>query len=327
MSERETSELPHRPLLKPWYRLLHRGDRSVLEYGQSVVLFEGRAAGSLLPVLFPLLDGTRTLEDISALIGQAARPAVEKALVLLARHGVLTEGPPLDGDTPRPFASAAEFLAATSPTGASPARVRRLLRRARLGIVGACARAEAVARLLRLSGLARLEPLSWTEAEGSLASLDLALAVPAASELPRLEEWNRSALRARVPWLQLLPFDGRYAAVGPLYVPGETCCYQCFRLRRASNLDYEEEFWALEQQRPAHPAAPFVEQIVAGLGVRLALGWLVDRDPSIPGAFYAFEQAETLGLSYHTVYRVPRCQGCSGLSQAAAPLPWFEGEG
>ena len=55
-----------RPLLKPWYRLSTNGGRSVLRYAGSVLEFEGRAAERLLPHLLPLLDGTRTVDDVVA---------------------------------------------------------------------------------------------------------------------------------------------------------------------------------------------------------------------------------------------------------------------
>lgn len=315
---------PERPLLKPWYRLAREGDRIALEYGHAVVSFGGRAAGLLLPALLPLLDGTRTAGEIAACLGEPAAPAIDNALEALARAGLLIEGPPLDGGVPRPQAGTVELLAATAPSPGCLSEISAVLARATVGVAGSGASAQGVARLLRLSGVSHVEPLAWDDARDSLDRLELVVAVPEAGELSSLERCNRAALAAGRSWLQVLPFDGRYAAVGPLYVPGETCCFECYRLRRASNVGYPEEFWALERSPAPFPSAPPLEHVVAGLAVYASLRWLVHRDPALAGRFYAVEQKEALGLSLHHVYRVPRCPACSGEAGRGAPLPWFE---
>src|ERR1043166_1660931 len=76
-------------LLAPWYRLSWSDDRLLLEHGQTVVALEGGAVRTLLPTLLPLLDGTRTHDDLVARLGVAVRPALELALEVLASHGLL----------------------------------------------------------------------------------------------------------------------------------------------------------------------------------------------------------------------------------------------
>src|SRR5690349_20685522 len=114
-------EIPERPLLKPWYRLVAERDRLVLQYGQSAVVFEGQAVRRLLPAVLPLLDGSRTVGELNAEIGAAAEPAVEKCLRLPARHRLLTAGPAPPADLPRPFAETASFLCATARSDLSTA--------------------------------------------------------------------------------------------------------------------------------------------------------------------------------------------------------------
>jgi bacteriocin biosynthesis cyclodehydratase domain-containing protein len=122
----------------------------------------------------------------------------------------------------------------------------------------------------------------------------------------------------------VLPFDGRYASVGPLYLPGETCCLECFRLRRLANLDAGYELALLEASPAAYPVPPALQALVAGIAVTLALEWLVLHDHHVPSAFYAVEVGQVLGLSLNHVYRVPRCPACSGLADVSAPLPWHK---
>ncbi len=315
--------LPPRPVLKPWYRLLHREDRLLLQYGETLVSFEGRAAGRLLPALLPLLDGTRSLDEIVEIVGPAVRPAVERALALLDEHQLLTE--PAPEAVNESAKRSAEFLAATDPLGRSAAELLATTGAAGVAVAGSGPLAAETASSLQRSGLSGLKRLSLTATSWELGRFQLALAVPTGEEVPGLSAWNEAALTAGVPWLQVLPFDGLFSAVGPLYVPGETGCYECFRIRRASNVDYGAEFLALQEIAAPLPAAASLEQTVAGLAATLALRWLAHRDQYFPGTWYALELGVQPALGSHVLYRVPRCPACSGLGQAAQPLPWHRG--
>ena len=316
------ADLPTRPELGPWYRTAWRDGGIVLEYGEKVVVLEGRATEKLLPALLPLLDGERTVDEIVSELGDAAAPAVAQALLLLARHGVLTEGHRFDGDDRA--SDAARFLAATSTRGSTPAEAEAAVAEAAVAVAGTGRLAREVGQMLRLSGVRRLEHVPVRAREDVRA--DLVVAAPSGEELPGLVDWNEHALRNGVPWLQVLPHDGRCAAIGPLYVPSETCCYECFRLRRASNSGFEDEYWALAAVQRRLPATASIERAAAGLAAELALRWLVDRAPAIPGVLYALEVGPPIGLTRHVVYRVPRCGACSSTSSLAPVLPWHQGD-
>jgi hypothetical protein len=143
--------LPDRPQLKPWYRLAREDGRLVLEYGGKALVLEGEATTRLLPALLPLLDGTRTIEEITATLGEPIAPAVTNALVLLGRHGLLTDGD--HEERPLPQTETARFLAATSPRDWSPARTAQAVSTARVAVAGKGAAAAEVAR--RWSGRLR----------------------------------------------------------------------------------------------------------------------------------------------------------------------------
>lgn len=315
--------LPPRPLLKPWYRLLHQEGKVLMQYGETLVSFEGRAAERLLPALLPLLDGARPVDEIVEIVGPAVRPAVEQALALLHEHELLTDpGPDAFAESE---SRSAEFLAATDPLARSGAELIEIVRAAKVAVAGSGPLAAEAAASLRRSGLRDLERLALEAPSSVLEHLQLVLVVPSGEELPALPAWNAAALAAGVPWLQVLPFDGLFAAVGPLYVPGDTGCYVCFRTRRAANVDYGAEFLALQEVRQRLPAAASLEQTVAGLAATLALRWLAHRDQFLPGTWYALELSMQPALGAHVLYRVPRCPACSGLGAAAQPLPWDRG--
>ena len=319
--------LPERPLLKPWYRLAEDGERLLLEYAHAVHVLEGRATTKLLPALLPLLDGRHTVEEIVTKLGAPAAPAVEHALALLDRQRLLTDGwPAQDGDVPASVQETVSFLAATARRSVGGGEVANRLAAATVAVAGSGGIGEDAARVLRLSGVPRVERIELTSRPDPLRLPDLAIAAPRPEELPRLAEWNRSALAAGIPWLQALPFDGRLAAIGPLYVPGETCCYECFRIRRASNSGYAAELRVLERAPARYPVAPALALAVVGIVATQALRWLVERDPLLPGVLHAVEYGGELALTAHEVYRVPRCSACSRAEGEAPPLPWFEAE-
>jgi bacteriocin biosynthesis cyclodehydratase domain-containing protein len=315
------SEIPQNPHLKPWYRVAWKDERLVLEYAHRAVVFEGAAVARLLPPLLPLLDGTRSVDGIVAELGEAAEPAVAAALELLGAHGLLTAGPPVTGGPPS-HASTAALLAATLPQQPSVASMRAALAEAAVAVAGAGPPADLVGRILREAGVGRVDRV----AELAAAAAPLVVAVPASDELGELAELNRRLLRAATPWLQVLPFDGRLAALGPLFLPGESCCYECYRLRRAANSPFADEFWLLERGRAAYPSSPALDAAAAGFAAHLVLRWLAARDRTLPGTMFALEHERVPALTAHPVLRVPRCSACSPVASAAAPTPWFDAD-
>jgi bacteriocin biosynthesis cyclodehydratase domain-containing protein len=325
-TESAESGLPRLPYLAPWYRLTRDDGRLVLSYAHSAIVLEGAAVAKLMPILLPLLDGRSTVEEIDQRLGAAAGPAVRNALRTLADRGVLTDGPPIAGAAPAPDAEAARLLAATVGNGLTEARGKAVLEGSHVSVIGGGITATEIDRLLRASGLEKLDRLDWDARGSGLEGVDLVIAAPEPSELLLLEQWNQTALGARQPWLSVLPFDGRIAAVGPLYVPGQTCCYECFRRRRAANLTMDErDYWALESAPAAYPSAPPLQSMAAGLAATLALRWIGERASgqtasSLPAAMHAIEWESGLEVHRHFVYRVPRCPAC--FDERGAPSPW-----
>lgn len=321
------ASLPVRPYLRPWYALVADGDRLLLEFAGTVVALEGAALKQLVPALLPLLDGSRTYEQLVAKLGPAAEPAIAKALGLLASHGALTDGPSL-AQEPHPFRRSAEALSASRRDGPSPAAVLARLRSSRVAVAGGVALAEDVARSLLAAGVGAVRRVAW-DAVALDGVCDMAVAVAGAGELPALRAWSRNRVEDGVSWLALPPFDGRLAPIGPLVVPGETACFECYELRRAANSDCRDELRSVERGPldgnpvPTRSAAP-VDALVVATAAIVLLRRLAGLDLVTPGAFYALELSMPLSLTLHRVLRVPRCPACSTAATSAAPLPWFK---
>jgi bacteriocin biosynthesis cyclodehydratase domain-containing protein len=281
-----------------------------------VVVLEGGAVSTLLPHLLPLLDGTRTVDDLVARLGPPVRPAVELALSILGEHGLLTAGPDAPEDereTAHAFASVFDVI---------PRVAAERVREARVGVVGGSATAADVARLLHAAGVRRLRRWPWRRS----GDADFCVVAPATDEVDRLQGWNAVALEHGIRWLPVRPWDGRCALVGPLVVPHESCCYECVLLRRAANVEYRDDLVDVDAAPVAASApAPF-GTLVSALAAYSALRWLVGLDTALPGVLQAVEARPVLSLSSHTVLRVPRCPACSPAMRTAAPLPWHEAQ-
>jgi bacteriocin biosynthesis cyclodehydratase domain-containing protein len=302
------------PLLAPWYRLVEDGDRLLLEHGRSAVVLEGGAVRALLPRLLPLLDGTRTVAQIVAAVGEPAAAAVEAALDLLEANGLLVEGPP-------PTSAETGTLAIAAAYGLDPALVLDRIRVTTVGVVGSASAGEHTARLLRADGLRFVQELGWHE-----GGVDLAVVAPSAEEVPRLTDWNHHALEQGIRWLAIRPFDGAIYAVGPLVIPGESCCHECTELRLAAHLQYGRRLALVHGVPPAAIPTAGLAAAAAGLAAHLTLCWLAGADTRLPGELYVLAACPELTLSSHPVLRVPRCPACSDVERLAAPLPWHEAE-
>jgi bacteriocin biosynthesis cyclodehydratase domain-containing protein len=300
---------PERPLLPPWLRVARVGERLLLEHGDAILSLEGKAATLLLPRLLPLLDGSRTLEAIVAELG----PPAEHAVAALTARGYVVEGPSASSAT-------ALLTASLARGGRTPGDVEARLAAARIAVVGAGATAEAISRLLA-PGVGTVSRLRWGD---DPLDVDLAVAAPCPAELPQLVAWNERLLELELPWLQMLPFNGRVAFVGPLYLPGETGCHACFAYRRGESIGEVHDLLALEDVPGRYPVDDALGAALAGLAACVALRWLATADPSLPGTAFALELGSGPAVTRHRLLRVPRCHACSGTRRLPPPQPWAE---
>lgn len=318
MTERTAAlaTVPERPALAPWFRVRHGEDRLLLEHGGTVISFDGKAAGLLLPSLLPLLDGSHTVHEIVETLGAAVAPATRKALELLNERGTLLEGPQPSRDG-GPEVEAAVFVAAFG--WVPPAEALARLSGSRVAIGG---HGPVATELLRALSSVGLESAQAVEIDDPTVEAELLIVAPAVDELERLRSVNERQLQRNAPWLQVLPNDGRMVAIGPVFVPGVSACHACYRIRRAAGSGFEDEFELVESTQPNAGSPSPVTMVAAGIAGMLALRWLGGRDPTLPGRFYSLETGVLLGLRHHLVLRVPRCPAC-GAADAPMPSPWF----
>ena len=306
--------MPLLPRLAPWYRLVEDGDRLLLEHGRSVVVLEGGAVRALLPALLPLLDGSRTLEEIVATARRpAAGPRSSRRSTCSRRTICSSTGRRVLGHGREPAVAAAY--------GIAPAVAADRLRAATVGVVGGarrrstsrgCSTPPASARFAGSPGTSTASTSPWSRrARRGLP----------ASRVERL------ALEHGIRWLALRPVRRRSSfAIGPLVVPGESCCHECLQLRLAAHVEYGADLALIEAVPTAASATAGLEAVAAGLVAHLALCWLGGLDTRLPGVLHVLETRPELALGTHAVLRVPRCPACSDAERLAPPLPWHEAE-
>jgi ribosomal protein S12 methylthiotransferase accessory factor len=126
--------------------------------------------------------------------------------------------------------------------------------------------------------------------------------------------------------------DGIEAWIGPAVVPGETACWNCFRLRKLGNADFPVPAHEIDRSLRAAPAeprertflapmAPLAGHLLAMEALQLLAGFTT---PRLPGRLRIVNLV-TGESTLHGVVRMPWCELCGGA--AAAPQPGPEGLG
>jgi len=292
----------------------------LIEHGDTVAVFEGYAAGRLLPALLPLLDGTRTVDEIHQSLGRPVVPAVVAALSLLARNNLLLDGPSsgLDVDDLGRSASFASQIGRTTIADAAKA-----LETATVDVLGSSTVAAEAVRQLRESGIGRIRCGALDSPPGGSSFV---VAAPSGAEATALDALNTHQLERGIAWLPILPYDGRRLVVGPLVLPGQSACGRCYAIRRAAASGYEADFESINRLPVGASSPAPIAALAAGLATVLVLRWLASSDPRVPGWLSTLALSPALRLDHHRVLRVPRCPACRPYDRAL-PTLWFDDEG
>ncbi|GEM_PF-5325459 len=166
---------------------------------------------------------------------------------------------------------------------------------------------------VRLVGESPLWPLLRPLLEADAVAEDDEIAV-VHEEVHRpsdLRDWNRVRIAARRPWL-LVSLQGAWARVGPLFVPGETACWSCYRARLASHRAHPEaeRAWSV-LDRPLGASGPgrHAAAVVALAAGEIARFTRRHAPPLVAGRVFVVD-LETLEGGSEAVWAVPGCPDC-----------------
>jgi len=263
----------------------------VSERGVSVV--DGKLAQSLAP----LLDGTRTVEQIgAALDGSVPADRVGGAVAQLVSGGWVA---PADPATDRPGAAFLEMAGLDGDAAVAALRTARV-------------RVEVYGRLDPEPFLEALRSVGATVVDGDS---DFTVALTEDYLHPGLAARNAAAQEDGKPWLLARPV-GSIVWVGPVFVPGETeeatGCWECLAHRLSANrqsLTYLQH--RLGQDEPLSTAGAHLPPTLAAgaqLAALEAAKWIAGARPAEP-VVLTFDTV-LLEAERHRLVRRPQCPTC-----------------
>lgn len=131
-----------------------------------------------------------------------------------------------------------------------------------------------------------------------------------------LHRVNKVAIELRKPWMAV-SMDGSEARIGPIFIPGETCCFNEADIQHiASAIDVKDDYFTFREdskQRSSTsipPVLPPYLSAAAGMAVSGLLRYIAT------GTSFLIERCirmdfERLTIDYETIMRLPRCPACS----------------
>lgn len=168
----------------------------------------------------------------------------------------------------------------------------------------------------------------WLDGAGP-ESVHCVVATSDFGPVPGLRLWNRFCAERRIPFLPVV-LDNLIGTVGPLFLLGETPCYECLRARIESHVDdltarREIEEAAFEGQRFAalHPAAA---TMLAELTAVELTRWFGGGRPLTrqAGTLVEVAMAEP-SVATRKILRVPHCSVCGPATRHSASTVWLTG--
>ena len=221
--------------------------------------------GRLYCAIVPLLDGQYTVEEIHDLLsGAISSDVVDHVIDRLRRLGYLAEA--VDG-------MGQGIAAFWSELGYDPGQVEARLRKSKISLTSLGDVSVApVDALVTEAGLI-VDDAVTQKTNGAAAALpDLQVVVTDDYLRPEIEQINRTALETGRPWMLVKPV-GSVVWLGPIFVPGETGCWQCLAQRLRGNVEVKA---SILRQRKAEASSPIclpTSRPAFPSAVELALNW------------------------------------------------------
>ena len=120
-----------------------------------------------------------------------------------------------------------------------------------------------------------------------------------------------TALSAEKPWMSAF-MDGSESCIGPIYVPGETCCYNEFEIQSEATLSIQRsEYYAYKEEMSKNGlychqfAFPPYASIAAGFVVGTTSSFLLSGKSSLVGRCFRIN-FEKPYVDYEDILKLPR---------------------
>lgn len=338
LKEPYVNPIPVRPLFHPWGTVVESDDSIIVRHAQRAVVFKGPGAKHLIPNLIGYLDGLHSKNEVVRNFPPNQRDAVLAALDRLVGHHLVVDLEGVDPDSAHGAAfRTALSLSETLSGSLAISKIIRNLTATSIELISDLDNADSLCNLLSETGFGRVTLHgidSLDDVKFTCNPTSILVVAPSTPNSTTLNIANERALATRQTWTHILPYDGTFATIGPLYVPNETGCYRCFQIRRRSVLETLAEQRAVDESEQYLKGGLMNEwtslgQELTAWGIFTHLlsmeALRVDWVPS-PLAAHV-HTVEWMGRSVrtkrHRLFRVPRCPVCGPLD-LGVPQPWFD---
>jgi SagB-type dehydrogenase family enzyme len=218
--------LPARLRLIPEMVVVEYGtDGLLFSGGEQLEVIRGKSARTLLMRALPLLDGSRTLEEIAGSEPGLSRKTLHDIVSLLFSRGLLEDAAP-EGDEeiayPELGSYAGRFVDVTRSNRNRQEALARL-EASSVAVLGAEGLAAAFVEQLREHGIGQVKLARKLR---NAAKADLAVVI-STGDLKDVERLVREVSQA-CPRVLLLRFGSAEAHIGPMFHAGATSCPACF---------------------------------------------------------------------------------------------------
>jgi molybdopterin-synthase adenylyltransferase len=293
-------------------------DALTLKRGVTTVRIDGANAPALVAEVLELAaDGTRTEDELVACFPPDAQPSiralvgelrVRRLLLPVDVAGAANPESPLDvfywhfglPDEPSPSPPRNEIVA-VGGRNRTARRLGALLDQAGFGEI-------AVVADPGLDDEADADPVAGGAEDATI------LAAVSERGFGPLRPWNELALRRELPFLPVA-IEDLVAYVGPLVVPYETACFECFLRRRYSNLPESGPREAVELRAGGERVSamhPAVSAVAAGAAAFELSRFFLPWHPARQAGYLLTFNLPASRSGRHRVLKVPRCPACGG---------------
>ena len=295
-----------RPRIKPYFNVQVVDEEGVYLLSETGhVVLSGRRSLALVP----LMDGTRTTEEIAEAVSDEFSVAEVYFFVEEMRSKqYLDEGNDAGISSDRNFWQAMQL---------EPEHVRSQLARCRVKLF-AFGDVETVAteEALRTFGI-NIVGDNW----------DLAVAITSDYLAKGLAELNELCVSTGKPWMVMKPL-GVIAWAGPIFEPGHTGCWECLAQRLRLNREVETYLQNRFERAEPFPVARASNSATYALGVQLgvlgAAKWLARGSSHTQPAQLLTLNMLTMTTQWHSLVRRPQCPVCgdseTDVGKQPAPL-------
>jgi bacteriocin biosynthesis cyclodehydratase domain-containing protein len=291
-----------------------------LRSGESeVILIRGNAVSKLIPALLLELDGSGPWSDAINKLEHLASPEVIQACIeQLFEQGVLVRAnSALEhlGDDEKAlfsFFSHSPFV---------PEQILDKIEKARIGTFCEDGLERTLINSLRRHAFKHVRSLSHdlSDLKAHIQEEDLLIVVSPHMDASTLDDINLACLKARTPWLPVDLYSGPSCSLGPLVVPGNGPCYECYRSRLRSNLganaDAYDDFITFQR----HKRIGVSHYGMLPLGIDIAFAVICLEALKLVTQFQVptclghnlLINLLTFDVQRHRVLQIPRCSACS----------------